>query len=468
MDYTLSMNITETRKAFWINSFFISIVYFFIRRDDIRASRLDLDEMLTWNLAQMPWKDFFSTIYHDTQQPLYYALLKFLNYIIPFNNDELIRYPSLFIGLGTILLFYHYSSKYFDQTVAILAVIFLATHQEFKYLSTYARPYALLYFFILINSLSVLQIFYKARTDKFYRHVFFISSILICLTHYLGIFYFSTLLIALLIFKPNDFWKNWGYPKVIGTFVFSLFYISTIIYQFRFKHYLNWVPHPDKGLGQIADAFNPSSTMPLTLIIIVISAISFFIFKKFTSKDNNQQEILFLLRIPLIGITLFYLFSKLVLSVFIAKYFMIFIPFYLVLLCSVLEFYKIQKYNGVAICLLLLLIYFKGFEKNETLWKFDAKNFFSDLSKTDILKSGDKVYCNTPNMYSRIYTNYSEYYFKRDICSSYRAHDLEAIVGDFKYILNVKNHPKDPIYLTKIQSYEIIFSSRDLELLKLK
>lgn len=461
------MNLTETKKTFWINSFFISIVYFFLRRDAIRSSSLDLDEMLTWKLVQMPWKDFFSTIYHDTQQPLYYILLKIINILIPLNNDVLLRYPSLFIGLATLLLFFHYGSRYFNQLTVLIGVLFLLCHQEFKYLSFYARPYSLFYFLIFLNVFSLLEIFYKdGQHQKRHKQFFLITSILMCLTHYLSYFYFFTLLISLAILKRKVFWRHLGKFKIIGLALFSVAYISVTSYQYQFKHYLNWIPDIESGLGHaLRDAFNPSPTLPLTLTFLLRVFFIVYLFRQFSSHNKERAELLFLLSMQVFGVLLFAVFSKVFFSVFIAKYLLIFLPFTVLLFCHFAEFWCLKNRAGFSFLVVAILISFKGFEKNEYAWKLDAKIFLSEISHQKLLAPGVSVLCNTPNIYPHILSNYSEYFFQRNICSDYRAHELEPFKKGYNYIINIKAIPKDAIYNQQIKDFHVLYSSRDLELL---
>jgi hypothetical protein len=453
---------------FWFNSFFIAIVFFFSRRDIIRASALDEDELISWSLIRLPWKSFFSAIYQDTQQPLYYFLLKIIHAFIPLQNDEWLRYPSLFLGLGTVLILYHYCSKNFSFLPAVLAVLFLIVHPEFKYFSVYARPYSLLYFLISMNAWSVMEIYYRKNEIPFFRRLFFISAILLCLTHYLAYFYFFILVLNLAVFKTSEFWKGWG-KLIYVFFAFALFYIPLTVYQYKFRSFLAWVPDSFQNtLYTIKEIMGFSPSLPLTLLLLIAGFLIFFILRYVQNESKERSEILFLLSLQLTGILLFIIFSQFFFPVFVAKYLFIFFPFTILLISHVFTFFKISEHSGAVLFLIILFVNFHGLEKNENHWKFDSKEFFKQVHERHLVKESDRILCNSPRGPHKIFAGYSENFFGRDICSTYRFDQKEFAQQEYEFLINIKSLPKDPVFAGKLENYTVYFSSRDVELLKRK
>lgn len=462
------MKALKKLPTFWLNSFFIAIVYFFSRRDIIRGSALDEDELISWSLIRLPWKSFFSAIYHDTQQPLYYFLVKVIHTIIPLKNDEWFRYPSLFLSLGTVLLIYHFCTKYFEAFVAVLAVLFLIVHPEFKYFSVYARPYALLYFLVSLNALSVVEIFYKENDSSKFRIMFFVSFILLCLTHYLAYFYSFTLILNLAIFKSSEFWKGWGKFNY-GFSAFLIFFIPTTLYQYRFRAYLSWVPNSlENTLYTIKEVLGFSPSLPLTLLLFIAIFFFTFLFRQFQDGFEKRSEIFFLFSMQLTGIILFFVFSQILFPVFVAKYLFIFFPFTILFLSHLFTHFEISKHSGAALFLICLFINFHGLEKNENQWKFDSKEFLKQIHERHLVTVNDRILCNSARGPHKIFTGYSEYFFGRDICSTYRFDHSEFAENDYEFLINIKSLPKDPVFINKIKNYSVQFNSRDVELLKRK
>lgn len=460
------INQETSKKHFLINMFILALVFYFARREIIRWSSLDEDELITWSLIRLPWKDFFSAIYHDTQQPLYYSLLKIIHTVIPLRSDYALRTISLIFSIGTVQVLYSYFNKSFKPIVSALVLFGFICHPEFKYYSVYARPYPLLYFLIAVNACTFFEIFFKKNESNILRSIFCFSLMALFLTHYLGYFYFGALLAATALMK-RDFFRGWRFWQLMSASLAFFFVFLTTLYQWQFKNFISWISNtPESITSSLKSLFGLTPSMPLTMALILFCACLFFVFKLIKGKNEKNEVALFSLLALGFGLLLFFVFSLIFTPVFVAKYLFIFFPFLFILLAEMLTFYNIESNPGLIIGFALLCANFRGLEKDENAWKFDAKKFLKEVKQLNLIGEQSRILCNTPRGPHKIFSGYSENYFSRDICTQYRNDAKPFSENDFDFVINLKTLPVDDQFKMKSIYYKVLYSSRDVELLK--
>jgi len=454
-----------SKKHFWINLLVLVLVFYFARREIIRWSALDEDELISWSLVRLPWKEFFLAIYHDTQQSLYYSLLKIIHSLFPLKSDESIRTVSLLFSIGTLQVLFAYFSKIFKPVVTALVLFMFLCHPEFKYYSVYARPYPLLYLLVAINSCTFFEIFFNKNKRAALRTLFCFSLIALFLTHYLGYFYFGALLISS-VFLKHDFFRGWSKTQLSAIGGFFIFHFGATLYQWQFKSFISWVSNSPANIAYaLKSLFSVTPSMPLTLTLFFLCFAVYFLFHLIKNKHIHENAF-FSLIVVMSGLTLFGIFSFLGTPVFVSKYLFILFPFVLILLASALSFYNIESNPGIIIALALIGSNFRGLEKDENAWKFDAKSFLTEVKQLNIIGENSKVLCNVQRGPHKIFSGYSEVYFSRDICSLYRNSSVPFSENEYDFIINLKNVPADDQFKQKSTYFHVLYSSRDVELLK--
>jgi len=181
------------------NVLILLVIFFLDKRSILVETSLELDEILSWNLALNSWGDLFKEVYGFTHQILYYLILKIWIFFSPVNNDYWIRVPSLLFSFSSLALIFSYFFERGKEVAGVFVVLLFYFNSEFLFLSTHNRPYALLLFLAVINILS-LSIYLKGK-NKIFSDVFFISLLLMLLTHYISVFYVVAMVIALSFLK---------------------------------------------------------------------------------------------------------------------------------------------------------------------------------------------------------------------------------------------------------------------------
>lgn len=86
----------------------------------------------------------------DFQPPLYYILMHFWMKL-GIREEWLLRLPSVFFGVSTVLLSYYFFKKLFDKKVGFMAAILLATAPYHIYFSQEFRMYSFFTFLMLLS-----------------------------------------------------------------------------------------------------------------------------------------------------------------------------------------------------------------------------------------------------------------------------------------------------------------------------
>src|SRR3990167_10650724 len=144
--------------------FIILLIALVLRFISLNQS-LWLDEAINVNVARA--LSFKSLIFNyslgDFHPPLYHLILR--GWILLFGSSEvLVRLPSVFLGVATVLITYLIGKKLFENKTALIGATLMSTAPLHIYYSQEARMYMLAAF---LSSLSIYFFISILKKDSF-------------------------------------------------------------------------------------------------------------------------------------------------------------------------------------------------------------------------------------------------------------------------------------------------------------
>lgn len=337
----------------------ILIVGFFLRLINIdKPEGLWNDEYVSWAIASVPFNEnFWQAVIKQCHMPLYYLYLK------PFANcsDLILRLTSVIPSIISIFVMYLVGKEYSHKQAYICAAT-TAILPFLIYYSQEVRFYSLLFLFSAFALLFTIRLIKNNNAWRGY----IISSILILLTHVLGIFYVvatlcyigykkkklsgkiilgTTIIISFLIpfgtnilrmLPSSQWWGVFSYTNIL--FLFSdylspiltnninapatFFYSKSILFQ-------TLIFFPTLiGMYYILQGIKKAKGLALIALFIILTTAILAIFGKIVFITKYTIEILPILLL-LFSLGCQGKFNKLLLSSFIAfQLFSIFTPYY--------------------------------------------------------------------------------------------------------------------------------------------
>src|SRR5690606_24313696 len=132
--------------------------------------------------------------------PLYFTILKVLNSFF-YLNDYWLRVPSIIFAQLTLFSLGSFIYKKTNLFYGILAILFISVLNSFEEISIYARPYSLLTLLVVLNFITLDQWLCKnsEHTTLKIPKTFYVTLFLISITHHLGLIYFCSLFLSIII-----------------------------------------------------------------------------------------------------------------------------------------------------------------------------------------------------------------------------------------------------------------------------
>lgn len=122
----------------------------------------------------------------EVSPPLYFVLAWLTSNLG--NSPELLRLPSLVIGVGLVPLTFYFGSLTFSRTVGLLGAAFIALSPFEIFYSTEARPYATLAFLSVLSLVFLVRACESGRDWSMWWLATACASALAMYTHYTGVF----------------------------------------------------------------------------------------------------------------------------------------------------------------------------------------------------------------------------------------------------------------------------------------
>jgi len=203
------------------------------------------DEAYTYQIANLPFPEFWEAALSDNNPPIYYLMIKAI--LQKSQNELIIRFPSVIGGILTLVLVYKISKKLSSAKVARVAVALCAVSPLLIYLSSEARPHSIAIFFSMLVVYVFLKLLEKPKSALF---------ILISLLLTLGALVQYYILLLILPFSLI-FLKRYRKFRVVWLLALSLPILTLAMWFFKSYEYYH------------TTCYCPN--MPLSIIYVLIS-----------------------------------------------------------------------------------------------------------------------------------------------------------------------------------------------------
>jgi len=331
--------------------------------------------------CQYTLREFFQ--HADPKEVVYTLLLKIWMKI--FGDSEFaVRSMSVLFGVLSVFFIYILASELFSETVGLISSFLLSISPFHIYYSQQNLLYTL---FLLLAILSTLIFVRVYNTNKKILYLaYFIVNILLCYTHFFGLYILLIHNASLYFFKKSDFFKKkWLITQGL-LIILVVFFIFLILYMEPRPNQigqLDWISKPNFGLiidtlkalayggEKLAQGGNGleigAGRLTVAKLLILIYALLLMkaglLYKIFTvdkgSLSNTsifkKQKIIFLFSWLVIPVLLTFIFSFLFFPVYVVRYLIIIIPAFLILLAlGILNIKSLKKKLFVFFLILIL------------------------------------------------------------------------------------------------------------------
>jgi len=354
----------SNKKAILILSFFVIIVVSF-EASILTKIALWHDEAFSALLSVSSFKEMIYRTGLDVHPPFYYILLKI--WVMIFSNSLFsLRFFSLFWGVLAVFIFYFFVKEFLkDNAFALVSSILLLINSFFIQFVMEARMFTLGIFLVILSSFFLLKgLFTKKRRWWFFYALTITAGIY---THYYIVFSIIAQAVFLIFYIFKESWfslKKWLENKNFRYGFFSYFlaillflpWLKTFLYQNSQVQESYWIP--PMNIWSIPATFLKLTTgggidaprfwyLMVSLIILIAFA---FVYALKNIKQSTKWLVFLLVAVPFLGAGLF----SLKRSVYLDRYFIFTLPFYLLLVMQALWIIKNKKIRNCLIFLAIL------------------------------------------------------------------------------------------------------------------
>lgn len=447
------MKISSIFSGIRLEALFLSLVLFFQNAPRLVFSSLNMDEILSWQWASGSWGDLFRGVYNDTQQILYYALLKIFMLMAPAESDLWVRIPSLLLGSFAVCGIYQYVRRNYSLPTALFFIVGSITHPLIAYVSTYNRPYALLFFLTAWHLFLAHRLLIQSKAaSNGVKWLLVFGTVAIPFAHYLGLFYLFSVFCAVLMtvgMKPiAQLFKS----SAKRVFVLSMFAVVGVClaYQYQFRERISWALGGDVNFFR--SVFTSSGFSGILLVTFFVDL------KNFRQRSVTEK---FLSAGLVVGLSL-----MIVSRMWTPVYMIILTPYFLWLAALYFEkifmsvrtkdFFKSYALSIALAALVFINPYFiqritpefkvfmatNAFLKVFRTGNWDGiKNLLEHLKENRLIQENTKVLCIRPEwlLIDKPIELYSKMYFGKDICTEYLTNvDHKVEVTKYDYVIYVQ------------------------------
>jgi len=185
------------------------------------------------------------------------------------NSDSIIKFPFLLLGLGSIVLAYIISKKWFNSTTSLLVAAYIASLQFPVMYSQIARPYISGLFFCLLMVMFWTQYLFEDKYKRLANLTGFVLSAAVCCYNH----HFS-LLFTIIVGVTGLFYlrQKKGIPyfiSLIAVFVLYIPHLNIFFYQLN-NEGLNWLGKPSNSfiIDHIKYIFHFNALIYLSVITL--------------------------------------------------------------------------------------------------------------------------------------------------------------------------------------------------------
>lgn len=323
-------NISQSQRNVGV---FLLIVLFHIlfKSYQLTYSGFWYDETFGLFFSQQDWGLIKHTSEWDVNAPLYYYFLWIWRNLFGISEFS-IRFSSVLFSSLTAGMIYVFSTKFFNKTTAVIALLIYTSSNEIFFYAHEARCYSILFFLSLCSSYLYFNLLSKKSNGSII--LLGIVNFLLIYTHYLTGFILVFQFLLTLLFFNKPFAKQIGAAFLI-TFLLAFWRFSkkTILLLLNSKKSF-WLNKPTFHdlKTTVYDFFNGKEIFFVYLFLIVVLLIVLFASKQSSYlKELITIKSLYILFCS-IGIILFLFAASSITPLFTKRYVVYTIPFMCILI----------------------------------------------------------------------------------------------------------------------------------------
>ncbi len=328
--------------------FVIFSAAFLIRLRGLGMRDFWYDEMFSVYYANNPWGNW--------NAPLYWIVLHFWAKIFGFSEFSL-RFPGMLFSFSAIWVIYLLAKRLFNKNTALLSAALAGFSAFHIWYAQDARDYSMFMFF---GTLSSYLLVLALKKSGYWRWVWYFAVVFtgIYTNYYVVLLVGAQILYLLIInkFRPNRYWLFFLLP----VFVFAL-YFPRFLSKFKAVMEGFWIPDPGwRSFAIILDNYilGYSGTHFLYLLSSILVLVLFANLLLLVRRQKEaRKSIMFCCVLLFAPMIVSFIFSKLFFSIFLNRSFLLFSPyFYLLISYVALELKKTARFIMIGSTVIIFII----------------------------------------------------------------------------------------------------------------
>ncbi|MFA5224387.1 MAG: glycosyltransferase family 39 protein [Candidatus Omnitrophota bacterium] len=338
----------------------ISITALALRLYHLGANDLWYDEVYSVLIS----RDSFSI----WNPPIYFAVLHY--WIKLFGVSEFsLRFPSLIFSVLSIPFVFLLGKTVFNRRVGFYASVIMCLSSFHLWYAQEARPYSLS---VLLSIMSTYYLYRFLKEERIGLGI--VYALVSVFGLYSDVSHYHLFLLLIQLFSVAILTKRRNYLKL-----FLIFCAISLVFALRLEYFISklayikngfWIPSPSlKSLLFTLENFNLGYNVSIWLywfsdfLVLIIFG---FVFLALWKEKENRRRLIFMLLLAFLPLGLAYGFSKIFFSVYLDRAFIVFSPYYYLLIGFGLNYLK-NKWLKMAIlfaCLVALFISLSSYYRN--------------------------------------------------------------------------------------------------------
>lgn len=322
---------------FLVGAMLIMTVGLVLRLWNLGAASLWTDEVLTAIRAQAPFREALKSLMSaGNQTPLYFWSLR----LLPNSTEALLRLPSALLGLlGIALLMAVVWRFYHDREMALWAGALLAVNPFHVWLSRTARPYAMVFVLSLTITWAFFELWRGQRARRMWI-VFTLANLVAYATHFttVGLLGAQAMLFAFAFLaerRLRPWFRHWLAAQVLAA-VPALTWTYVVLSRLD-KEVTQWIARPELRdipltLWNMTLGYNGDFEWALVPGLMIVTLGLVFGVSYAIGEGRRDEHNFYWLWLFVGPLTFTFLLSTLIVSIYVDRYFMVFLPALLVLI----------------------------------------------------------------------------------------------------------------------------------------
>ena len=181
-----------------------------------------LDESINLRQSMQTPSETVGWLYNnDVHTPLYHVLLNYWMQANQATNEAVTRTLSLIISVITIITFFKYTMRFYDEAVALTTTVFLTTSETMLHYSVEVRPYSLLILLAVLSTYTYRC--WLAEHSRTYIFWYAITLTLLTYTHLFGLLLLASHVAHyVLTQRNNSFHISTGDLELAAAYLFTI------------------------------------------------------------------------------------------------------------------------------------------------------------------------------------------------------------------------------------------------------